>query len=78
MWEVTAGCVQKEGILRRVKAEFTVEAALVLPIVLLVFVEVMHQGVNLYVEVRETAANESSYDAISDFRQRQMWNKLFE
>ena len=76
------GCVGRYSVkgdeMRKVKAEFTVEAALVLPSVLLVFVEVMRQGIDLCVEVKETMANESAYNAVADFRQRQLWNRFIE
>ena len=65
--------------MKRVRAEFTVEAALVLPIVLLVFMAVMRQGITLYQEMKETAAamEEESYDAVTDFRKKQLWNGVF-
>lgn len=71
---------QKWGKMKRVKAEFTVEAALVVPIVLFVFLAVMQQGIKLYTETKETAAAEEeiSYDAVTDFRKKQLWSCLLE
>ena len=64
----------------KIRGSLTVEAAFVLPFLLLVFGMVMSSGINLYTECMDTAAairDEQEFDAVGAFYQWQRVGDIF-
>lgn len=63
------------GICPKVQGSFTVEAALVFPLVLFCILHLLNQGIELYCLIREMAGNQEAwegFDPASRFRQLEL------
>ncbi len=65
----------------RVRASYTIEAALILPAALFLILFSIQTGISMHTEVREAACHYEKvqqFDAVSEVKQIRRWKKLLE
>ena len=67
-----------EGNVKKIEGSMTVEAALIIPLVLVMFAMTMTTGLQMYEECRETAVELGAGQDLNIIQKFYLWNELGE